>query len=565
MLYEMFKNLTILFFSFFLLFHHLAEGQNKGIHIASNQLMVDANDPVYKSIKPGDTLYFDAGSRKYLLIKNFRGEPTKPLVMINSGGEVIFDTDHYYGISIQNCRYFKLTGTGDTKKTYGFKIARVTNGAGVGIGALSSDFEIDHLSVENTLIGGIYAKTDPDSTLTSVRGTFTQYNTIIHDNYIANVGDEGLYVGSTKYLGQTVHFGGKDVLLFPSLLDGVKIYNNIIKYPGWDGIQVSSASKNCQIYNNTILYDSQAEDESQMAGIMIGGGTKCDCYNNFISQGKGDGIEVHGLGGTRVFNNIIVDPGITFAPGDKTKMKYGIFVTDVSVQNDSSFYIEYNNIINPKSEGIRFSSVKSKNNMISSNVIINPGNFDYYQNGNTSFKGIDAYIMFQYQESEATLKNNYLARNGDNIGFKSLNMETVDDFNLVANSPLVDNAIDNQKINFDFSGTKRPQGSKSDIGAIEYLSIPTAVSQKNLSYRQIKLLQNPVRDFLIFSMPKDANTNVFLSIYNLSGKMIAQLRQWEMSIENQTIQADISGIASGIYVYTIRSGEYASSGKFIKR
>ena len=444
-------------------------------------------------------------------------------------------------------------------------VKRVANGAGMGIGDLSSDFEIDHVSIENTFIAGIYAKTDPDSTLTSVRGTFTQYNTCIHDNYIGNVGNEGMYIGSSKYFGQTVHFGGKDVLLMPSLLEGVKIYNNTIKYSGWDGIQVSSASKDCQIYNNTVLFDSQSEIGSQMTGILIGGGSKCECFDNFISQGKGDGIEVHGLGGSRIYNNIIVDAGRSFKSNDLSAMKYGIFVTDISVQSDSSFYIQHNNIINPKSDGIRFSSFKSKKNLIAANVIINPGNFDYYENGNTSFKGKDAYIMFQNLQTDATLNDNYLARNGENVGFISLNMKSVDDFKLTPNSPLIDNAIVDKQIKFDFSGIIRPQGAKSDIGAFEYVVMTSSIKPPNAPLNKIKLLQNPTKDYLIFSMPKEINSEVYLGIYTLNGKLLIQLKQWEISSENQTIMANISNINSGIYIYSIRAGEFVSSGKFIKR
>jgi len=542
-----------------------AIGQSTSMHIDPGKLYIDANDLLYKDIKPGDTLFFNAGNRDYLLVKNFLGAPGKPIVMINSGGEVIIDTDHYFGISIQNCRYFRFTGTGVQNLTYGFKIKRVTNGAGMGIGYLSSDMEIDHVSIENTSIGGLYAKTDPDCTLISVRGTFTQYNTNIHDNYISNAGNEGLYVGSTKFFGQTVQCNGQDKLLLPSLLDGVKIYNNIIRYSGWDGIQVSSASKNCQIFNNTVLFDSQSEIGSQMSGILIGGGTKCICFNNFISQGKGDGIEIHGLGSSMIYNNIIVDAGRSYKPDDISVMKYGIFVTDVSVQNDSSFYIQHNDIINPKSDGIRFSSVISKKNLIAANVILSPGNFDYYENGNTSFKGKDAYVMFQNAASDVTLENNYFAQNADNAGFKSLNMQSVDDFKLTANSPLIDMATFDKKISFDFLGITRPQGTKSDIGAFEYPIITSSIKPQNASLNKIKLLQNPTKDYLIFSMPGEKNYEVYLGIYSLSGKLVIQLKQWEISSENQTIMANISYIESGIYIYSIRAGEYASSGKFIKR
>lgn len=532
------------------------------MRIDVDKLYIDANDLAYKNVKPGDTLYIAAGNRKYLEIKNFLGTPGNPIVVINSGGEVIIDTDNYFGISIQNCRYFKFTGTGDPNQTYGFKIKQVTNGGGMGIGYLSSDFEIDHVSIENTLIAGIYAKTDPDCTSASVRGTFTQYNTIIHDNYIANTGNEGLYIGSSKYFGQTVQCNGKDTILMPSLLDGVKIYNNIVKYSGWDGIQVGSASKNCQIYNNTILFDSQMETESQMSGIMIGGGSRCDCYNNFICQGKGDGIECHGLGGSRIFNNIIVDAGLSFKPMDKTQMKHGIFVSDGSVENDSSFYIQHNDIINPKSEGIRFSSVKSKKNLIASNVIINPGNFDYYENGNTSFKGVDAYIMFQYAESDVILKNNYLARNANSAGFSSTIMLSPNDFKLVAGSPLIDGADVDKNISFDFSGVPRPYGLKSDIGAFEYDAMTTVPA--NTPDNQDKLLQNPVNDFLRISLPKELNSEIFLNIYNLKGEIISNFKYANGSIENLTISANVSNLTTGIYVYSIQSGNVVVSGKFIK-
>jgi len=541
-----------------------ATGQKTSYLIAPDKLYVDANDQDYKNVKPGDTLLFAAGNSKYLLIKNFRGEPGKPIVMINSGGEVIIDTDHYFGISIQNCRYFKFTGSGDPKQTYGFKIKRVANGAGMGIGDLSSDFEIDHVSIENCLIAGIYAKTDPDCAPETARSAFTQYNTNIHDNYIANTGDEGMYIGSSKYFGQTVNCDGKDLLILPGLLEGVKIYNNIIDHSGSDGIQVGSASKNCLIYNNTVLFDSQLEKESQMSGIMIGGGSKCDCYNNFISQGKGNGIESHGLGSYRIFNNIIADAGLSFQPADPTQMKHGIFVTDVSVQSDSSFYIQHNNIINPKSEGIRFSSIKSKKNLIASNIIINPGNYDYYQNGNTSFTGNDAYIMFQYSESEAMIKNNYLARNANTVGFSSGTMKSAADFKLTAGSPMINGADVDKMIRFDFSGRPRPNGMYSDIGAFEYDGVTSSTRRLNNLSGQIQLLQNPAKEFLIFSLPEKSNSEVFLNIYNLSGKMILQIKQTEISIERHTIQASLSKIAAGIYVYTIRTGEYASAGKFIK-
>jgi len=541
--------------------------QKKGYVIGVDKTFIDANDPLYKPIKPGDTLYFSSGYRMYINISNFKGTFNNPIVITNTGGDVIIDTDNYYGISIQNCQYIKFTGSGYPGQYYGFKIKRVSGGAGMGIGYLSSDIEIDHISIENTLIGGLYAKTDPDCTMNSVRGTFTQYNTVIHDNYIANTGDEGIYVGSTKYFGQTINCNGKDTLLMPCLLDGVKIYNNTIQSTGWDGIQVSSASKNCQIYDNTILYDSQKKDDSQMSGILIGGGTKCDCYNNFIFQGNGDGIDCLGLGGTRLFNNIIVDAGQSYLPTDKTKMKHGIFVSDISIQKDSSFDILHNNIIHPKSDGIRFSSVISKGNVISSNVIIDPGNYDYYETGNTSFKGKDSYIMFQTPGSATTLSNNYLARNAASVGFMSQKMQLPADFNLVMGSPLIDAADYNfeSAVSFDFLHHPRPYGLKSDIGAFEYEGITSYIQlQTDTITKRSWLIQNPVTNILKVCLPAEPGNDLVLGIYNLQGAIESETNQSQIEDGLRIFEINVSKLSGGVHIYSIRTKKNNYSGKFLK-
>ncbi len=141
---------------------HLVKGQSKGYLVPANVTYLDAAVAPYNQVKGGDTLYFQSGNRDYLLLKNFHGKSGSPIVMINRGGAVIINTNNYFGISIQNCRYIKLTGTGTPGIQYGFDVQRVANGAGLGAGYLSSDFEIDHVSIRNTLIGGLYAKTDPD-------------------------------------------------------------------------------------------------------------------------------------------------------------------------------------------------------------------------------------------------------------------------------------------------------------------------------------------------------------------------------------------------------------------
>lgn len=518
--------------------------------------LVDANYAPFNQVQPGDTVSFKPGKRAYILIRNFTGENDKPVVFINGPGLVTINTDHYFGISVQNCRYIRLSGSGDKNYFYGISIERVSKGTGIGIGNLSSDFEIDHISIHDVTIAGIYAKTDPDCSLASTREKFTQFNTRIHDNYIENCGNEGLYIGSTKYFGQIVNCNGRDTLLMPPLLDGVRVYNNIIKYSGWDGIQVSSAANNCQVYDNLVMFDSQAEVFGQMSGIIIGGGSKCDCYNNFISQGKGDGIEVHGLAGFRVFNNIILEAGRSFVPEDVTQMKHGIFVTDVSAVPDSSFSILFNTIVNPKSDGIRFASIHSANNLVASNAIINPGTFDFYESGNTRFKGQDSYIMIPDPASEVLVKNNYTSRNSDSADFAD------NGYSLTPASALINAAwYDSRNVTFDYFHYSRPYGASADIGAVEFN--PTALVSSKAITASPSIYPNPVNSWLIIRFNAAVKQEVILRIYCTDGKLVMEQQYDDCSTEN-SLKLNVSKLPPGIYIYTLKAGKQNFSGKFIK-
>jgi hypothetical protein len=353
-----------------------------------------------------------------------------------------------------------------------------------------------------------------------------------------------------------VNCNGKDTLLLPPLLDGVKVYNNIIKYSGWDGIQVSSASNNCQVYDNLVMFDSQAEVYGQMSGIIIGGGSKCDCFNNFISQGKGDGIEIHGLAGLRVFNNIIIDAGRSFVPEDVTQMKHGIFVTDVSAVHDSSFSILFNTIVNPKSDGIRFASINSASNLVASNAIINPGTFDFYESGNTRFKGQDSYVMIPDPTAAVLVKNNYTARNSDSAGFAD------DGYSLTPASALINAAwVDSRNVTFDYFHNSRPYGASADIGAVEFN--PTAMVSSTEISASPSIYPNPVNNWLSIRFTTTVNRQVTARIYNTNGMLVLEQQQDNCGTE-KSLQLNVSKLPPGVYIYTVKAGKQNFSGKFLK-
>lgn len=552
--------LVLIFICFFGSGFRFLCAQNRVFAVDSLTNVIDGNSPPFNLVLPGDTLLFENGRHDFILLRNFTGELNNPIVIINGGGMVTINTNHYYGISIRNCRYIKFTGTGDVNHFYSFRIERVENGGGIGIGEGSSDFEIDHVSIENCHGAGISAKTDPDCTFINTREKFTQFNTIIHDTYIAATSYEGMYIGSTKYFGQTVNCEGRDTLLLPSLLKGIRIFNNIIKYSGWDGIQVSSASSDCNVFDNLVMFDSQDEYNNQMSGIMLGGGSKCNCYNNYIGNGKGNGIENHGLGGNRIFNNIIIDAGRSYFPSDSTQMRHGIFISDVSMLTDSSVYILHNNIINPKSDGIRFSSVKSRNNLVASNAIINPGNFDFYENGNTSFKGIDSYLMLTDHSIDVSSKNNFYSRTDTDAGFSD------NEYTLLAGSPLIDSGyFDLKGIDSDYYSHPRLYGLNPDIGAVEYNPEYLGIADQNPFFETKPLLYpNPVSTLLNINYRSYSCTKVTFIVYDLHGNRIISRSCFPKSGEINSIKVDVGYFDAGLYIYQLSSDQHIVTGKFIK-
>jgi hypothetical protein len=528
-------------------------------HVDSLTLVIDGKAPAFSNVLPGDTLQLEPGQRDFILIRNFNGEEGRPVIFRNGKGSVTINTNHYYGISISNSSHIRLTGTGDSLNYYGIRIERVQNGAGIGAGPMVSDVELDHVYIANTATAGIYAKTEPDCSFESTRGNFTQYDTRIHDNYIEKSDDEAIYTGSSKYLGVTLNCNGRDTLVYPSLLDGVRIYNNIIRYTGWDGIQVSSAYRDCRVYGNIILYDSQDEYNGQMAGILLGGGSKCDCYNNFISQGVGDGIEYHGLGGNKLYNNIIVDAGRLYQPADSSLMRHGIFVSDISMMTDSSLYLLNNDIIHPKSDGIRFASVKSRNNLIASNLIVDPGNYDLYEKGNTGFKGVDSYVMFPDNSAEVVVRNNFFTRVPAEAGYSTEN------YTLLPGSPLIDSAYSGMpKVTFDFYRRSRPYGEQPDIGALEFYPGQLGIDEECPDQPSPLLaFPNPVDSELNLHFDSAETGKGLLTIFDLQGKRVLAKSCSTTKGELNRFSIRLDALSPGLFIYRFDTGQQSFTGKFV--
>jgi hypothetical protein len=489
------------------------------------------------TIPPGSTICIAAGNRDYLLIRNIQGEANNPVIIKNFNGIVNIQTDHYYGIKISGCNHVILTGSGFTGANYGFRITGVTNGVGVSIDDMSSYVEISQLEVGNTKFSGIIAKTDPSCTnFSATREKFTMYDLNIHDCYLHDIGDEGFYIGSSKFTGQ--YLPGCDTTVLPHIIEGVSIYNNIIERTGWDGLQVSSSTKDCYVYGNTIKFDSQRETQDQMSGILIGGGSQCDCYNNIITDGKGDGIDYFGSGNQKIFNNLIVRPGRTFQPANPNLMKHGMFIGTAVDQNNTTLLISHNTIIAPKSTGIRFFNSSSTQNRIINNLITEPGSLP--------LMGEHAYFSHNLSSGQYEFSHNLLSNNIAQVKF--LNYSN-GNFDLEAGSPAV-NAAKPTELTFDINNNPRPHNQLPDIGSFESQDPYAATKESLLSPPHVLLYPNPVREFLFIELP---NTNVSLVNYQITNLIghVLNSGQWQHSSSGEILKIDVTGLEPSVLILNV--------------
>lgn len=301
-----------------------------------------------KGWKGGDTLLIPAGTYSVIEIDSFGGDPSRDIVIRNYGGLVNVTGS----IRLQkDVHHVKILGNGATGITYGFKCKnfafnRVNH-------FLMSNIECGPNLPDATSKGGvgIYGKQDPyEGQPWTQYPSYVSRKITITNCYVHDVDGEGMYIGHTYPDGDPDHSK-----IYPIRLDSVTISNNIVVNTGWDGIQLSNARNGNLIFNNSVTSFGLLDIDGQRAGIISGGNTNSQVFNNTVSNGKGNGIQFFGYGKMECYGNVITNVGNTAKNVNGEESIYGMAYLNKNpdeVNPKQALNIHDNQVNQPKPLGI---------------------------------------------------------------------------------------------------------------------------------------------------------------------------------------------------------------------
>lgn len=488
-------------------------------HIISTSSSEFLFDGIVKGVQPGDKICFASGTRTRIRIHNVNGTAANPVIITNMcDGKVTLEspTSAPYIVEIHTSTHFRFTGAANPAEPYGIEL----KGGVMGIDArdFSNHVEIDHLYVHSGGFAGIVAKTDPTCDPNTWRGAFTLDGVKVHDNWVANTGGEGIYVGSSHYnITLTKTCASVPTSVLEHDVQNVEIYNNKFENQGYDGIQLGSCRTNCSVHDNTVYNYGIKAEYGQQSGIQINPGTNADVYNNKVDTGTGWGIFAGGSGGSHFYNNIVMNAG-----------SGGIICQDYLPYEPSGFIFANNTLLNNLNYGIYIYSMNTLQNLFYNNIIIGntDPNFKYVRKNTTSIKFTE-------------LNNIKTAVIGD-VKFVD---PTSKDFHLKSGSPAIDGGKDVLAlgVTFDLDQRSRPKGTAWDIGAYEYQPAgPTSDAGDD------KSLTLPTNSLILNGSGTSATTIDEYKWTKISGPSAGTLAN-----EN-TANLSLSNLVEGTYVFELR-------------
>ncbi|RED95651.1 right-handed parallel beta-helix repeat-containing protein [Marinoscillum furvescens] len=327
-----------------------------------------------QNVQPGDVICLAPRRYKRITLKNLQGTSEQPITIQNCNGQTRIYAQNAFGMKFQNSQHIKLSGTGSDTHEYGIVIT-TQKGFYLTMESFTSDFEIENIEIRGTNpngkgagagFAGIAAKTSPYEDCTRFldpnREDWVMKNIHIHDNYIHDIGGEGLYIGHGFYKGRPEPKCKDSRKRYSHSIRGVRIHHNKIANVGYDGIQIKNADRDVKVFKNTILNYGTKNKKAHNEGLFIGEGTTGEFYGNIIDTGTGNGCQIQGLGNIELHNNLFLNAG-----------EHGIYATHgkyVVRLPDGAFDIHNNTILMAHNAGLVLYNEKGGEKRVSQNLIL---------------------------------------------------------------------------------------------------------------------------------------------------------------------------------------------------
>ncbi|MDQ1087231.1 right-handed parallel beta-helix repeat-containing protein [Siphonobacter sp. SORGH_AS_1065] len=483
------------------------------------------------NVQPGQRVCIQAGSYTNLYLANFSGTASAPITFKNFGGKVSISNTNNDGIVFNNCKNIVFTGSGVDSIAYGIVVNKTGSGRmGMLISSLSTDVEVDHVEIGNAGYVGIMAKTDPTCDPSTQRGQFVMKGIKLHDNYIHDTGGPGIFAGHTSYgAGVTVTCSGASQNVYPHLMQGLKVFRNVLSRTGTTGILYASAA-DAEVYGNTI---TQAGYQNYNMGIQIGDGTGGYCYNNKIRQTTGSGIYITSMvADLSVYNNLVVE-----------NSAYGIVSTSGAGGVNGTKLRILNNTVVPTGQAAIHLTNTLPRVQVYNNAMASP-NGQYLQYAS----GVNLLQAGNYQNTIPNTK-----------------FENLQDYLPKDDSPLVNSGIkiDSLGIVTDLLGTARPQQGSYDIGCYEKI-IATSLSfvkQSELiesdATSTLSISPNPFSNKVSVSVP-DGHLQ-YLYVYDMQSHLLRT-----QNLVGTKVSLDLQELPVGMYMISIPTQNGVLTQKVIK-
>lgn len=311
---------------------------------AEGRLVVDDTKGRYK---PGDIINLK-GIFSAVIFTNLNGSAGNPVIVRNAPGTVVkignpdwdggawstafsFRNSHHVKVMGTAAQNFIVSGSVKSGRQAYFNLTLADR---------SDNFEISHMTIVNGGTG-IWAKTEPvkDDPRTYASGEYME-NLSIHDVSVSGTNNEAMYIGHTATYwnlstGTSVYSlpAGTSlgsVYIQPIRWRNVKIYNNVIKNIGADGLQTAAIDQ-LEIYNNDISNWGMQQNPSHSGGLLVGGRvTNANVHDNVVHDGWGELFQFFGSGANSgkhiVRNNLFRDnfanDGVSFRGTDNAVVEF---------------------------------------------------------------------------------------------------------------------------------------------------------------------------------------------------------------------------------------------------